>query len=78
MAIEGACQAVELLPIKPSVLATLRESARLHSTHYSTAIEGNRLTQDEQDEVVQLVKDRGHFPGRERDGLAVLGYYGGA
>lgn len=72
MTIEGARQAVELLPITPSVLATLRESARLHSTHYSTAIEGNRLTQDE---VVQLVKDRGHFPGRERDELEVLGYY---
>ena len=45
MRIESARQAVQDLPITPSVLATLRETARLFSTHYSTMIEGNRLTQ---------------------------------
>jgi hypothetical protein len=40
MRIKAAKQAVEDLPITPSVQATLRETARLFSTHYSTAIEG--------------------------------------
>lgn len=35
MRIEAAKQAVQDLPITPSVLATLRETARLFSTHYS-------------------------------------------
>ena len=44
MRIEAARQAVQYLPITPSVLATLRETARLYSTHYSTMIEGNRYS----------------------------------
>jgi hypothetical protein len=44
MRIEAARQAVQDLPITPAVLATLGETARLYSTHYSTMIEGNRLT----------------------------------
>lgn len=47
MRIEGAKQAVAHLPITASVLTTLRETARLYSTHYSTMIEGNRLTQEQ-------------------------------
>ncbi len=42
MRIEGSKQAVQDLPITTSVLAALRETARLFSTHYSTMIEGNR------------------------------------
>lgn len=72
MRIEGAKQAVVHLPITPAVLATLRESARLFSTHYSTMIEGNRLTQVQ---VAQVIDKQGHFPGRERDEKEVLGYY---
>jgi Fic family protein len=72
MRIEGAKQSIEYLPITPSVLATLRESARLFSTHYSTMIEGNRLTQEQ---VVQVVEKHEHFPGRERDEKEVLDYY---
>jgi Fic family protein len=72
MRIEAARQAVEDLPIAPSVLATLRESARLYSTHYSTTIEGNRLTQEQ---VSKVIERREHFPGRERDEREVLGYY---
>ena len=48
MRIEASRQAIQDLPITPSVLATLRETARLFSTHYSTAIEGNRLTQEQE------------------------------
>jgi Fic family protein len=72
MRIEAAKQAIRDLPITPSVLATLRETARLFSTHYSTAIEGNRLTQEQ---VARVIEQRGHFPGRERDEKEVLGYY---
>lgn len=72
MRIEAAKQAVKALPITPTVLATLRETARLFSTHYSTMIEGNRLTQDQ---VSKVVAGNQHFPGRERDEKEVLGYY---
>jgi Fic family protein len=72
MRIEAARQAVHDLPITTSVLATLRESARLYSTHYSTMIEGNRLTQEQVSKVIEQQK---HFPGRERDEKEVLGYY---
>jgi Fic family protein len=72
MRIEAAKQAVQDLPITPSVLATLRETARLFTTHYSTMIEGNRLTQEQ---VSKVIEDKKHFPGRERDEKEVLGYY---
>jgi Fic family protein len=72
MRIEGAKQAVQDLPITARVLATLRETARLYSTHYSTMIEGNRLTQEQ---VSKVVGRQEHFPGRERDEKEVLGYY---
>jgi Fic family protein len=72
MRIEAAREAVAHLPITPSVLASLRESARLYSTHYSTMIEGNRLTREQ---VSTVVEKQQHFPGRERDEKEVLGYY---
>jgi Fic family protein len=72
MRIEAAKQAVQYLPITPSLLATLRETARLYTTHYSTMIEGNRLTQEQ---VSNVIEQERHFPGRERDEKEVLGYY---
>jgi Fic family protein len=72
MRIEAAKEAVRHLPITPAVLASLRETARLYSTHYSTMIEGNRLTQEQ---VSRVVENRRHFPGKERDEKEVLGYY---
>jgi Fic family protein len=72
MRIEGAKQAITLLPMTTAVQANLRESARLQSTHYSTQIEGNRLTLDQAERVI--LRDE-HFPGRERDELEVRGYY---
>jgi len=74
MRIEAVRQSIQDLPITPRVLANLRETARLFSTHYSTMIEGNRLTQQQ---VVQVIADGQHFPGRERDQDEVLGYYAG-
>ena len=72
MRIEAARQAIQHLPITPSVLASLHESSRLFSTHYSTMIEGNRLTQEQ---VARVIGKQEHFPGRERDEKEVLGYY---
>ena len=70
--IEAGRHAVESLPITPRVLAALRKSARLVSTHYSTMIEGNLLTQEQ---VAKVISESKHFPGRERDEKEVLGYY---
>ena len=71
MAIEADRQAVAALPIDVAVLAGLRETARLLATHYSTQIEGNRLTQAQVNQAVVGTK----FPGRERDEREVRHYY---
>jgi Fic family protein len=52
MRIEAVKQSIPMLPITPRVLANLRETARLFSTHYSTMIEGNRLTQEQVEKVL--------------------------
>jgi Fic family protein len=72
MRIEAVKHAIEALPITPRVLANLRETARLYSTHYSTMIEGNLLTQEQ---VGKVIAEDQHFPGRERDQQEVRGYY---
>jgi hypothetical protein len=73
MRIEAVRQAIEALPITPRVLANLRETARLFSTHYSTAIEGNLLTQEQ---VALVIGADRHFPGRERDDLSAAACFG--
>ncbi len=72
MRMEAVKQAIQTLPITPHVLANLRETARLFSTHYSTMIEGNRLSQEQ---VAQVIGGDQHFPGRERDQGEVKGHY---
>jgi Fic family protein len=72
MRIEAAKEKVVLLPVNPTVLASLRETAKLYTTHYSTMIEGNQLKPEEVKEVIQF---KGHFPGKERDEHEVRGYY---
>ena len=52
------------LPLTPSVLASLCETAKINSIHYSTKIEGNRLTTQEVERVLYL-KER--IEGKERD-----------
>ncbi len=71
MDIEVSRQAVSSLPVTVPVLTSLRESARLLCTHYSTRIEGNRLTQEQVEEVIH----GGTFPNRERDEREVKNYY---
>lgn len=72
MKIEGAKEKVALLPLNPSILASLRETAKLYTTHYSTMIEGNQLKPNE---VKEIIQHNEHFPGRERDEHEVRGYY---
>ncbi len=70
--VEAAKQKILHLPLTPTVLSSLRETARLYTTHYSTMIEGNRL---DPNQVEDVLKHKGHFPGRERDEDEVKGYY---
>lgn len=73
MDIEAARVVVESTPLPPVVEAELSRRARLRSTHYSTRIEGNRLTLQEADEVVS--RRRRDFHGRERDVAEVRNYW---
>jgi len=73
MAIEGAKAVVAHTPLSPAVEARLRERARLRSTHYSTYIEGNRLTLAETREAVE--RREVTFHGRERDVAEVRQYW---
>ena len=59
-------------PLTAKLLTSLRKSARLISTHYSTQIEGNRLSMEQ---VEQVVKRKSGFANRERDEIEVANYY---
>jgi Fic family protein len=72
MEIEACRQAIADLPLTATMLDALRETARLLTTHYSTQIEGNRLTQSQ---VQAVLRGGGRFPGRERDEREVKHYY---
>ena len=71
MDIEACRQAVLALPIDVAMLKSLRDTARIAATHYSTMIEGNRLTEPQVREVLAGAS----FPGRERDEAEVRNYY---
>ena len=70
--IEEAKKDIQKLPITVKVLNNLRQTARLVSTHYSTMIEGNKLTQNQVDYVVSSDKK---YTKRQRDEYEVKGYY---
>lgn len=70
--IERVRQAVRLTILPPVVTEQLRQQAYIRSTHYSTRIEGNRLTLKETEQVIQQGR---LFPGRERDVGEVERYY---
>jgi len=73
MDIEAAKAVVENTYLPPSVEAELRHRARVRSTHYSTRIEGNRLSLKQAEEVIEQKKT--HFHGRERDVKEVRNYW---
>ena len=71
MDIEVSRQSISNLPVTTGLLTSLRESARLTSTHYSTQIEGNRLTEKQ----VAEVSKGSTFPNRQRDETEVKNYF---
>ncbi|MBN2512001.1 MAG: Fic family protein [Sedimentisphaerales bacterium] len=73
MEIEAAKTAVEHTPLSPAAQAELRYRARVRSTHYSTRIEGNRLTLKEAQDVIE--KRKTQFHGRQRDVGEVRNYW---
>lgn len=72
MRVEAAQNSVSLLSINDAELAKLQESSLYQTVHYSTMIEGNRLTQQQ---VIEVIKQKEVIPGRERDEKEVKGYY---
>jgi Fic family protein len=73
MDIEAIRTTVGQIALTTTVEAKLRRQARLHSTHYSTRIEGNCLTLAEAEQAIQDRKTG--FQGRERDVLEVKYYW---
>lgn len=71
--IERHKEAIDVMPINFGMVASLRETARLLSTHYSTQIEGNALQVSEVERLSQGGK--GGFPGKERDEREVQNYF---
>jgi Fic family protein len=71
--VEAARAVVEHTPVPPGAAEELRRQARLRSTHYSTRIEGNRLTLAEAEAVIEGGRIR--FHGRERDVHEVRHYW---
>ncbi len=72
MEIEVCRHTISLLPLTVSMLESLRRTAKLLSTHFSTQIEGNKLSPTQVEEVIE---GGGRFPGRERDEAEVRNYY---
>jgi len=58
--------------ISPVLLASLKSSAKIETIHYSTKIEGNRLTRKE---VEQTIFKRKFIKNRIRDSSEVKSYY---
>jgi Fic family protein len=73
MEIEAARAVVEQVPLPPAIQSEMRNRARLRATHYSTRIEGNRLTLAEAEQVLAGRKVSLH--GRERDAGEVRSYW---
>lgn len=58
--------------ISPVLMASLKNSAKFDSTHYSTKIEGNRLTRKEVEDAI--LNQKAH-ENRQRDSAEVNAYY---
>lgn len=72
MRIEAIKAKILQAPLTVKVLTSLRETARLASTHYSTKIEGNQLDFSQVEKVVLQEKT---FKGKARDEAEIKGYY---
>ena len=71
--IEAARVVVDRTGLPPAVRSELSRQARVRATHYSTRIEGNRLTLEEAEAVI--AGRRRDFHGRERDVAEVRNYW---
>ncbi len=71
--IERIKEGIKSLPINPKLLSSLRETAKLSTIHYSTQIEGNRLSKEE---VFEVIKNKViSNTARIRDEKEIKGYY---
>lgn len=73
MQIEAARAVVAHTPLPAAAEAELRRRARIRSTHFSTRIEGNRLTLAEAEQAIE--RRHATFQGRERDVAEVRRYW---
>ena len=73
MQIEAARALVDHTPLSPAAEAELRAQARVRAVHYSTFIEGNRLTMAQAKAVMADVKVK--IAGWERDVSEVRNYW---
>jgi Fic family protein len=73
MDIEATKAVIENTLLSPVMEAQLRNQARIRSTHYSTRIEGNKLTLKEAQDVIE--KKKTNFHGRTRDVQEVRNYW---
>lgn len=73
MQIEAARALVDHTPLPPAAEAELRAHARVRAVHYSTFIEGNRLTMAQAKAVMADAKVQ--IAGRERDVSEVRNYW---
>jgi len=73
MDIEAIKHAMDNITIPPAIAADLKYNAMIRATHYSTRIEGNKLTLKETEQVIR--KNKVVFHGRERDVKEVQNYW---
>lgn len=73
--IERVKEGIKSLPINPKLLTSLRETAKMTTIHYSTQIEGNRLSQEEVYNVLKNPNKVISNTGRIRDEKEIKGYY---
>lgn len=73
MQIEAARALVDHTPLSPAAEAELRSRARVRAAHFSTFIEGNRLTLEEAKAVI--ANEKAEISGRERDVSEVRNYW---
>lgn len=73
MDIEAIRQAMDGISIPPAAASELKYNAMIRATHYSTRIEGNKLTLKETEQVIR--KNKVVFHGRERDVKEVENYW---
>jgi len=73
MQIEAARALVDHMPLSPAAEAELRARARVRAAHYSTYIEGNRLTMVQAKAVI--ADEQLQIAGRERDVFEVRNYW---